>query len=83
MARNKGPEFLRFFGPIITALREKGGSGTTAEIIDRAIELLGISEEEQNVEIASGASKVRNQFQWARLYLARGGVDNALVSELV
>jgi restriction system protein len=74
MARGKGPEFTRFFRPIVQSLKEKGGSGTTSEIIDRAIEILDLSEEEQNKELASGGSKVRNQAQWARLYLARGGV---------
>jgi len=69
-----GPEFTRFFPPIVKALREKGGSGTTSEIIDRSIELLGISESEQNLELTSGSSRVRNQAQWARLYMARGGI---------
>ncbi len=74
MANGYGPEFTRFFPPIVAALREKGGSGTTSEIIDRSIELLGISEAEQNAELDSGSSRVRNQAQWARLYMARGGV---------
>jgi restriction system protein len=74
MARGKGPEFTRFFQPIVEAIKEKGGSGTTSEIIDRAIEILGLSEAEQNQELSSGGSKVRNQAQWARLYLARGGI---------
>ncbi|MDZ4820169.1 MAG: winged helix-turn-helix domain-containing protein [Planctomycetota bacterium] len=74
MNSNCGPEFTRFFAPILVALREIGGSGKTSEIIDRSLELLGISEAEQNVEIPSGSSRVRNQVQWARLYLARGGL---------
>lgn len=41
MARGKGPEFTCFFRPIVEALKEKGGSGTTSEMIDRAIEILG------------------------------------------
>ena len=63
MANGYGLEFTRFFPPIVAALREKGGSGTTSEIIDRSIELLGISEAEQNAELASGSSRVRNQAQ--------------------
>jgi restriction system protein len=74
MAREKGPEFVRFFRPIVEALKEKGGSGTASEIIDRAIELLGLSEIEQNVELPSGGSRVRNQAQWARHYLFRAGI---------
>lgn len=74
MPRAKGPEFTRFFRPIVQALKEKGGSATTSEGIDRAIEILGLSEEEQNQELASGGSKVRNQAQFARLYLVHGGI---------
>lgn len=74
MAHGKGPEFTRFFRPIVVAIKEKGGSGTTSEIIDRSIEILGLSEAEQNQVLVSGGSKARNQAQWARLYLARGGV---------
>lgn len=74
MATGFGPEFTRFFPAIVKALREKGGSGTTSEVIDRSIEILGISEDEQNVQLTTGTSRVRNQAQWARLYLARGGI---------
>ncbi len=75
--RGKGPEFIRFCRPIISALRAMGGSGTTSEVVDRAIELLGLSEEEQSKTVESGGSKVRNQAQWARLYLVRGGLLDA------
>ena len=74
MAREKGPEFVRFFRPIVEALKEKGGSGTASEVIDRAIERLGLSEAQQNVELQSGGSRVRNQAQWARHYLFRAGI---------
>ncbi|SHH47767.1 restriction endonuclease [Desulfofustis glycolicus] len=74
MKKNDGPEFLRFFGPIVIALKEKGGSGTSAEITDRAIELLDISEEEQKIELPSGGTRVRNQVQFARAYLKEANV---------
>lgn len=51
-----------------------GGSGTTAEVIDRAIVILGLTEEEQNAQLPTGGSRVRNQAQWARLYLAKAGI---------
>jgi restriction system protein len=69
-----GPEFTRFFPSIVKALGETGGSGTTSEVIDRSIELLGLTESEQSIELASGSSRVRNQANWARLYMARGGI---------
>lgn len=71
--KGKGPEFIRFFKPILQILNESGGSGTTSEVIDRAIELLQIPESEQEVTLKNGQSRVRNQVQWGRLYLVRAG----------
>jgi len=73
MKQSKGPQFTRFFKPIIEVLKESGGSGTVAEVIDRAIEKMEISENEQAVTLKNGQSRVRNQVQWARLYLVRAG----------
>ena len=69
----KGPEFIRFCKPILQILKNSGGSGTTSEVIDRAIELLQIPESEQEVTLKNGQSRVRNQVQWSRLYLVRAG----------
>ena len=73
MKQAKGPQFTRFFKPIIEVLKETGGSGTVAEVIDRAIEKMGIPESEQEEMLKNGQSRVRNQVQWARLYLVRAG----------
>lgn len=67
------PQFLKFFIPIINSLKDLGGSGTPSEVIDLAIDKLGLSEKEQQATIKNGESKVRNQAQWARLYLVKGG----------
>jgi len=77
MSRSKGSQFVRFFKPIIEVLKESGGSGTTAEIIDRVIEKMRIPESEQEVTLKNGQSRVRNQVQWARLYLAYAGYIDA------
>lgn len=69
----RGPQFTRFFKPILEVLRESGGSGTVAEVIDRVIEKMAIPEAEQEVTLRNGQSRVRNQVQWARLYLVRVG----------
>jgi len=69
----KGAEFIRFFKPILQILRQSGGSGTTSEVIDRAIERLQIPESEQEVTLKNGQSRIRNQVQWGRLYLVRSG----------
>ncbi len=73
MKQAKGPQFIRFFKPIIEVLKESGGSGTAAEIIDQAIEKMNISEKEQEATNKNGQSRVRNQVNWARLYLVRTG----------
>ena len=77
MKRANGPQFIRFFKPIIEVLKETGGSGTAAEIIDRAIEKMKISEKEQEATTKNGQSRVRNQVNWARLYLVRAGYLDA------
>jgi restriction system protein len=73
MRQSKGPQFTRFFKPAIEVLRNSGGSGIVAEVIDRVIEKMEISESEQAVTISNGQSRIRNQVQWARLYLVRAG----------
>jgi len=73
ISRSKGPQFIRFFRPIIEVLKETGGSGTAAEVIDHVIEKMGIPESEQLVTNKSGQSRVRNQIYWAKFYLANAG----------
>lgn len=73
MKKPKGPEFIRFFHPIISILRESGATGTPAEIVDRSIELAGVSEQEQQAVNKNGQSRVRNQVHWARQYLVWAG----------
>jgi restriction system protein len=73
MKQAKGPQFIRFFKPIIEVLKESGGSGTAAEIIDKTIEEMKISEKEQEATNKNGQSRVRNQVNWARQYLVWAG----------
>jgi restriction system protein len=78
MSKSKGPQFIRFFKPIIGVLQDSGGSGTVAEVIDHVIEKMGIPESEQVVTLKSGQSRVRNQIYWAKFYLANAGyVDSS------
>jgi len=69
----EGPQFIRFFKPVIEVLREAGGSGTASEVIDRAIEKMKISEREQEATTKNGQYRVRNQANWARLSLVWEG----------
>ena len=77
MAKEIRPQFLKYFIPIVQSLKDLGGSGTASEVIDLAIDKLGITEKEQQSTIKNGESRVRNQAQWARLYLAKGGYISA------
>jgi len=73
MKQAKGPEFIRFFRPILEVLIESGGSGTPSEIVDRSIEISKVSELEQEAVNKNGQSRVKNQIHWARQYLVWEG----------
>ncbi|MBO0324045.1 winged helix-turn-helix domain-containing protein [Muricauda sp. CAU 1633] len=67
----RGPRFLKYWIPLIEVLKESGGAGPTSEIIDGVIEKMGIPEQELDIKLKSGAPKVRNTIQFARLYLVK------------
>ena len=70
----KGPQFVRYFQPVINALISLGGSGRPEEVEESIAEQLGLSEEERNEQISSGQSKFSNKVGWARFYLAKAGL---------
>jgi len=67
----KGPQFLNYVKPLIDVLKNMGGSGSTADVIDQVIAYMKIPDTVVEEVIASGASRVRNQVQWARMYLVK------------
>jgi restriction system protein len=73
MTKSKGPQFVRYFGPVLETLKELGGSGRPAEVRDAIVGMMNISEEEQNETISSGQSRFDNQVGWARFYLVKAG----------
>ncbi len=76
MAKRKnseGSKFLRFFGPVLDALRKLGGSGTPDEVVEQIAADLGLSDDVQNELLPSGGPRYRNQIAWARFYLVREG----------
>lgn len=46
--KREGTQFLRWFGPLLDALRALGGSGTPDEATDKVAELCAVSESQQN-----------------------------------
>jgi restriction system protein len=69
----KGPEFVKYFGPVIEALKALGGSGRPTEVKEWIAEHLGISEAEASEAMESGASRFGNRVNWARFYLSKAG----------
>jgi restriction system protein len=72
--QQKGPQFVRYFQPVIDALIELGGSGRPEEVEEVIAEQLKLSEEERNEQIPSGQSRFSNKVNWARFYLAKAGL---------
>jgi len=55
MAKRRNPEgtkFLRYFGPLLEALRKLGGSGTPDEVVEQIAADMALSDEEQNELLA-------------------------------
>ncbi|HET9741911.1 MAG TPA: restriction endonuclease [Terriglobales bacterium] len=72
--KDEGARFVRYFGPLLDALRALGGSGTPDEVVERIAQDLGLSDEIQNELLPSGEPRFRNQVAWARFYLVREGL---------
>jgi restriction system protein len=74
MAKKEGTQFLRWFGPLLDALRALGGSATPEEATDKVAELCKVPESEQNELMESGQPRFKNQVAWARFYMKRDGL---------
>ncbi len=72
-APSSGSQFVRYFGPILDALRTLGGSATPGEVVDQIARDLAISDAVQNELLSSGQLRFPNQVAWARFYLTREG----------
>jgi len=72
-----GPQFIRYFPHVITALKDLGNSGTPPEVRELIAQKLNLSEDELNDQISSGASRFDNQVAWAKFYLAKAGYIDA------
>src|SRR5437660_267636 len=69
----KGPQFVRFFGPVLDALQALGGSGSPNEVADKVAEMLQIPQKQQEELTSSGQQRFLNRIQWARFYLSKDG----------
>lgn len=64
---------MRYFGPLLDALRALGGSARPAEASERVGSDLKLSQAELDELLASGSGRFHNAVQWARFYLVREG----------
>lgn len=72
--KEEGAQFVRYFGPLLDALRGLGGSAKADEAVDRVAEDLKLPDSVLNETLPSGGSRFRNQVAWARFYLVREGL---------
>jgi restriction system protein len=71
---DEGAQFVKYFGPLLNALRGLGGSAKAEEAVDRVAEDLKVPDAVLNETLPSGGSRFRNQVAWARFYLVREGL---------
>jgi restriction system protein len=70
----EGAQFVRYFGPLLDALRKLGGSGTPGEVVEEIAEDLKLSDDIQSELLESRSLRFPNQVAWARFYLSRAGL---------
>ena len=67
-------EFIKWFGPLIQALKDLGGSATPNDARNRIIENEHLSDEEINATRGeTNQNKFSNEVAWARFYLFKAG----------
>ncbi len=75
MITKKGQaEFVRWFGPLLDALRDLGGSASPREAIDKIAQIERVPDALRNTLLKSGQERFYNQVHWARQYLVWEGL---------
>lgn len=72
MKKNKS-EFLKWFGPLLDALRDLGDSGKPMEVSNKIAENLKLPDTVLDSTLKSGGGRFHNQVAWARQYLVWEG----------
>jgi restriction system protein len=67
-------EFVRWFGPLLDALRALGGSASPREALDRIAVTEKVPDSLRNEILKSGQERFYNQVHWARQYLVWEGL---------
>jgi restriction system protein len=73
------PSFDLFLWPTVQALKQSGGSASSAELLNRTFQIMHLSEEIQRLPHADGPrTEVQYQSGWARTYLRLfGAIENS------
>lgn len=75
MAKKKSQaEFIKWFGPLLEALKDLGDSGKPKEVSTKIAENLKLSDSILDETLNSGTNKFHNQVAWARQYLVWEGL---------
>jgi len=74
MPKAASDRFIRFYGPILDALRELGGSASPKEVKQKVIAAHNLSDEELARTLKGGENAISNEIHWARDYLRRLGL---------
>ncbi len=74
MTKQKRARFVKWFGPLLDALRDLGDSGKPKEVSNRIAQNLHLSDEVLDETLKSGGSRFHNQVAWARQYLVWEGL---------
>lgn len=77
MVKKKRTEFVKWFGPLLDALRDLGDSGRPREVSDKIAKNLHLPDSVLDETLKSGGSKFHNQVAWARQYLVWEGYLDA------
>jgi restriction system protein len=67
-------EFIKWFGPLLDALRDLGDSGKPKEVSDKIAQNLKLDDSVLDETLNSGINKFHNQVAWARQYLVWEGL---------
>ncbi len=76
MSNKKTPQaqFVKWFGPLLDALRKLGGSGQKKEVVEQIAKDLNLPDEKLEETTKSGGARFDNQVAWARQYLLWEGL---------
>lgn len=77
MSKKNAAEFVKWFGPLLDALRDLGDSGKPREVSDRIATNLNLSDDILDQTLKSGGNRFHNQVAWARQYLVWEGLLDA------